>query len=134
VEFNTALYTYLSTYAGLSAIIGTRIYPDTLPQNVAYPAATYQYVDDDEIDTFEQPNTLISPTYQFDSYAKTRAVADSIADQLRLAFKNYSGVMGGTGGVTVSGVELVSRNTSTETDRNETIYRTIIEFKIYYQE
>ena len=134
MEFNTALYTYLSTYSGLSTIIGTRIYPDTLPQNVTYPAATYQYVDEDEIDTFEQPNTLISPTYQFDSYATTRAVADSIADQLRLAFKNYSGVMGGTGGVTVSGVELISRNTSTETDRNETIYRTIIEFKIYYQE
>lgn len=137
MDINQALFTYLSGYAGLSALVSNRIYPDILPQGMSDAAVAYQLIDEDEVDTFHQPaSTMITGRYQFDSYAPTRAGANAISDQIRAAFKNYSGVTGGAGGVTVNAVEKINRTTTAETDREGHIiaYRTISEFEISYQE
>jgi hypothetical protein len=41
---DAALFSRLSSFAGLKALIGTRIYPAPAPQNAAYPLVTYQEV------------------------------------------------------------------------------------------
>lgn len=136
MELNEALYAYLKSYAGLLALVGDCIYPDVLPQNPTYPAITYQLISEEEIDTFQQPNTLIGPTYQFSCWGSTRASCQAVAKQLRLAFKNYSGVMGGAGGVTVSGIEKINKSEDIFNDSDGRIiaYRTSIDFQIWYQE
>ena len=137
MEINDALHSYLKGYAGLTVLISTRVYPDTLPQAPAYPAITFQQISEEEVESFTTPNSnMIGATYQFSCWASTRASAQAVAKQLRLAFKNYSGVMGGAGGVTVSGVEKISKTDDIFNDSDGRIiaYRTSIDFQIWYQE
>jgi len=132
MEIGEALYSYLSSYTDLTSLVGTRIYPDILPQKCSNPSIAYQQIDEGELDTFSQPNTLIYPVYQFTIYADTRSSANAVAKQLRLAFKNYSGAMGGDGGVTVSAVKKISRISDYSDDTKE--YKVIMDFEIWYQE
>lgn len=137
MEINDALYSYLSGYAGLTALVSNRIYPDILPQNPSYPAITYHDVSEDEIDTFTQPTTtLMMPVYQFNCWGDTRSSSKAVAKQLRLAFKNYHGVMGGVGGVTISAIRIINRMSDFEIDGDGKIiaYRTLCDFEISYQE
>ena len=137
MEINEALYSYLSGYAGLTALISNRIYPDILPQNTPYPAITYQKISENEIDTFNQPTTLMMPIYQFSCWGSTRSSSEAVAKQLRLAFKNYkSTTMGGAGGVSVSAVRIINRLGTYETDNDGKIiaYGTLTDFEISYQE
>lgn len=135
MEINEALYSYLSTYAGLSALISTRIYPDILPQDPTYPAITYSDVSEDEVETFNTPNTLIGPTIQFTCWGETRASTKAVAKQLRLAFKNYSGVMAGESGLTVSAIKKINSISDIETENNRIIaYKVMMDFEIWYQE
>lgn len=136
MEFNTALYNYLTSYSELSSLVGDRIYPDEL-QDPIYPAIVYTLTDEDEVATFHTPDSnLISSTYEFECHASTRAGAEVVAKQLRLAFKNYSGVMGGDGGVTVEAVIKLDRDSDTAYDGSGKVIAriSIIDFKFWYQE
>ena len=44
MHLEEALYTYLSTYAGLIALTSTRIYPEEKPQNCIMPAVVYSRI------------------------------------------------------------------------------------------
>jgi hypothetical protein len=138
MEINEALYSYLSSYVNLTALVSNRIYPDVLPQNTPYPAITYQKISEDEIDTFNQTtSTLMMPKYQFTCWGSTRASSEAVAKQLRLAFKNYkSTTMGGVGGVSVSAIRILNRLSTFDTDNDGKViaYGTISDFEVSYQE
>jgi hypothetical protein len=106
VIFETALYNYLSAYAGLTALIGTRIYPLQLPQNAKYPAVAYQQISGPRIHAMGTDPGMTYPRYQFTCWGDDHDDAAAIAKQIRLAFTNYSGTMGGDGGVTVYHAEV----------------------------
>jgi hypothetical protein len=59
-----------------------------------------------------------------------------VAKQLRLAFKNLSGVIGGVGGVTISGVEKLNQQdlVDKDSDGRTIAYRTVTDYQIWYQE
>ncbi len=44
MSIETALQAHLITHPGLSALVGTRVYPTQLPGNVTLPAVTYQRI------------------------------------------------------------------------------------------
>ena len=44
MSLESDLFTKLSTHAGLSALVGTRIYPNRLPDNPTLPAVVYQRI------------------------------------------------------------------------------------------
>jgi hypothetical protein len=44
MSLESDLYTALSTHGGLSALVGTRIYPNRLPDNPTLPAVVYQRI------------------------------------------------------------------------------------------
>ena len=137
MELNDALFSYLSTHAGLSALVSTRIYPDKLPDKPTFPTVTFQLIGEEETETFRQPTTdLLAGTYSFSVWASSRAVANSVSKQIRKAFKNYSGTMGGTGGVSVSAVRKVSRITDVDLTREGAVisYKDIQDFEIWYNE
>lgn len=138
MELNESLYSYLTSVSALAALVGTRIYPDKAIEKVSYiyPYITYEFVSENEVDTFTQQNTgLINSTYQFDVWAKSRASARDVAKQLRKAFKNLKGQIGGTGGVTLSAVNKVSHTTDVEEKDGIVIaYRDMQEFEIWHYE
>lgn len=102
MSFSSALYSHLSTHAGLSAIVGTRVYPHPMPQNVTLPAVTYQRIDGVREDTFTRAVASTTVRVQLNAWAKTYVQADAVRTQLRTAMLAF--VDGG--GLTVHGVRL----------------------------
>ena len=131
-----AIYSYLSAYAALTTYTSNRIYPEYLPQTPKYPCVTYGKVSENEVDTLEQPDTLIAPTIQFDCFATSSSTAAAMGMVIRDAFKNYSGLMGGSSGVTVSAIDKVSsiHNTYTDSDGRIIAHVTSADYQIWYQE
>jgi hypothetical protein len=137
MELNDALFSYLSTHAGLLALVSTRIYPDKLPDKITIPAIAFQLISEEETETFRQPTTdLLAGTYSFAVWASTRAAANAVGKQIRAAFKNFSGIMGGAGGVLISAVRKVSRITDVDLTREGAVisYKDIQDFEIWYNE
>jgi hypothetical protein len=136
MDINDALFIFLTENLTLSPLIGKRVYPDYLPKNPTYPSIVYSLISETEVDTFNQPLTLITSTFQFASTADTKEDAREISKIIRLAFKNFSGKMGGTEGITVSGVNKVGRveNDSRDKDGGIVNYEVIDDYAISYQE
>jgi len=132
MEINDALYSYLSTYAGLSALISTRIYPDILPQSPTVPAITYQSISKVREHLFRADSTLVKSRYQFSCFGNTRSSSKAVAKQIRFALQNYSGTMGGTGGVIVNAVEIDGEDDNYESDTK--LYSTMLDFLIWHEE
>lgn len=136
MDINESLKSYLANHASLSPVSGNRVYPDYIPKNPKYPCLMYSLVSERELDTFEQPLTLMTPVFQITSIGKTRAEARSLSRLVRLAFKNLSGQIGGAQGVTVSGVVKVGRMEADERDTEGLIinYTVMDDFEISYLE
>lgn len=128
----TALYNYLSGFAGLVALVSTRIYPLILPQTPTLPAVVYQQVSGPRIHAMGDDPGITSPRYQFSCWDDDHAGAAAVAQQIRLAFENYSGLMGGAGGVTVYHASV--ENMSSEYYDEAKLYRVLVEVIIYHGE
>ncbi|MGB9780621.1 DUF3168 domain-containing protein [Caldanaerobacter sp.] len=88
-----AIYGYVSTHAGVTALVGNRIYPLLLPQNPTYPAIVYSRVS--RIYEKDLSGTVWNQSrIQFSCYAKKYSEAKAVAEQLRSAFRDYRGKIG----------------------------------------
>ena len=112
-----ALFAYLTTCQGLASLIGTRLYSLRLPQNPTLPAVTYFKVSrvGERVLGGPNPNT-IRARFQFSCWAKSYGVAKSVAGQLKEALQDYSGIMGGPGGVNVLDANPVNEHDFYESD------------------
>ncbi len=108
--FETALYNYLSGHTGLKTLVDNRIYPLKLPQNPTYPAVVYQDISTTEITAMGTNPGMYTCRYQFKCFGSTKADSKAAAQQIRLAFRNYWGTMGGAGGVTVDYAEMADEH------------------------
>ena len=85
-----ALYTQIATVAAL----GSRIYPDKLPQNVVYPAAVYTLTGpENRFLTFGRDAGPVEATFQVDVYdvaGKGKQAFNVIATATRRALQRHS--------------------------------------------
>ena len=86
-----AIYSRLNTYAGTSALVGTRIYPDVFPQGVTYPAITYSRVSAVWIDNLDSFSGSARVRYQFDCRHTNPTTARAVRKQIRLAMDGFNG-------------------------------------------
>lgn len=128
MAFEEGLFTYLSTYAGLAALVGTRIYPMLLPQQPTLPAVTYQRISTPRLHEFEA-SFLPHPRFQFDCWAGDFLAAKNVAEQVRLALDLYTGAMGAET-VEVSIVEDERDTYEPDVD----IWHSMVEAVIWYEE
>lgn len=101
MRIEEALYAHLSTHAGLTALVGTRIYPQRLPQTPTLPAVTFFRVSGPTIQDFDG-TAKTRARFQLDCWAEgdtAYADAHEVADQVIAALDGYGGQMGGAGGV-----------------------------------
>ena len=138
MELNESIYKYLTSYAGLIALISTRVYTDQSRQDNPHvmPYLTYSRVSESEVDTLtEQATMLIASTYQFDAWARSRHEVRDVAKQLRKAFKGFKGVLT-SGGVEVSGINKINAfsDVDRDTKTGELAFRESIEFQIWHYE
>ena len=88
---DTALVARLGAYAGLTALVSTRIYPPPVPQNPTYPLVTYQEIDRIPVKVMGTNAGVVHIRYQIDSWASTLAAAKAVAVQVAGALDNYAG-------------------------------------------
>jgi len=124
--------TYLNAYAGLTALVSTRIHYDELPQGEALPSVCVIQVSDVKSHLLTGQCTLERPMYQFTAYAATKAGARAVANQLKAALNDYHGTLSG---IVVQKVELQNELSSLETSTDGTVhvYTTDLEYEVNYQ-
>ena len=92
-----AVYTILSGASGVTAITSTRIYPDTVPQNAAFPYAVFQVIGTQPTDTKEGVSKLDVVRVQVDCYSENYDTTDTLATAIRAALDRYAGTPSGSG-------------------------------------
>lgn len=98
-----AIYSALTAHAGLSALVGDRVYPMVLPEGAVRPAVTYMRISGARDLNINQTSVDANPRYQFDVWADSFESAYGAAAQLVEAVAT---VESGSG-VTVYGVAVV---------------------------
>jgi hypothetical protein len=130
MQFEAALFNYLKGYAGLAALVGTRIYPLIMPQNPTLPAVTYQKISG-VVDYVMDGTSIKRPRIQVDAWAKSYASARAVAEQVKAAFDRYTGTMGGVGGVQVIGTWIENETDLFEPDTG--LYRVSLDFRFEHE-
>lgn len=90
-----ALFTHLSGFAGLSALVSARVYPRRLPQGATLPAVSFaDFAGGTE---YKHGGSLgKAETYiQIDAWAQTYISAKAVAEQVRLAMLTFTGTIAG---------------------------------------
>ena len=90
-----ALYTILTEDAGVSAIVGTRVYPQVAAQGAAFPFVVYVLQDNTPSDTKSGVSTLDEIRYDIVAAAETYTALSSLTERIRLALDRYSGTVSG---------------------------------------
>lgn len=84
----TQLYSTLSGAAGVTALVGNRIYPDFIGQEIVRPAVVYQRTETENVITIHS-NAIAASIATLDVWCMTkasRASADALADAVEGAF------------------------------------------------
>jgi len=92
----TLLYTRLTSYSGLSALLSTRWYPGLLPQAPTYPAGVYQVIDDPAYRVMGVRIDPRRPRVQLTVWSPLYSEVATAIEQVRAAFDGWATSSGGT--------------------------------------
>lgn len=106
----------LSTHAGTTALVASRIYPVVLPQEPTYPAITFSRVSSQRIEGVHTNPGMATVRIQITCWASTFDSAKSVAEQVRLALERYGTSVSGT---TIAGVTVYDIHMGSEADAYE---------------
>ena len=92
-DVEQALFTRLSGFAGLTALVSTRVFPVTLPQQVTYPAVVMQKVSAVRHPAFNTDSGVTSARFQVSAFGKTYSATKAVIDQVRAALQRFRGTV-----------------------------------------
>jgi len=91
-----ALKTRLGSFAGLTALVGAKVFPAGVAQQGAvFPYCTYMRVSSERDPMMGVDSGLVRGRYNVTSFADTYAGVKAIAEQVRLALARYRATVGG---------------------------------------
>lgn len=90
MSVETEIFSRLSGFAGLSALVGTRIGPNILPQSTTYPAISYRRVSAERASAMGADPGNVRARFQVDVFAETYASARAVAEQVRQALQRWT--------------------------------------------
>ncbi len=123
-----SLATYLNTVGGLTALVGSRIFPVYLPKGATLPALTYNKISSPRVRSHSGPSHLAHPRIQINIWANTFTELESVAAQLVAALEAYKGLMGSDQTVSFVETEL------DDFDEEAEIHRRIMDVLIWHTE
>lgn len=131
-----AIYARLAAFSGLSALVGTRIYPLFAPERPVSPFVIYQRISAERTGSIYGPSNIAIPRFQIDAYATTYAGAKAVATQVRLALDNYRGTVSYTGGSTKIRCAVLANDLDLYEDsiQPDPLYRVSMDFMVYHDE
>ena len=94
MTIEAVLFTRLSTFAGLAALVSTRVYPLAAPQNVVLPYLTYRRVSSVRTSAFGSDTNNVTARFQIDVWAASFASARNVAEQVTLAMQRWRNTTG----------------------------------------
>lgn len=109
VDIGAELRGHLIGITAISDLVGSRVYPDALPQDSALPAIVYHQILED-FETFVSGDLaqLSRAVLQIEAHADTRLVANSLARLIRDPAVGIIGYRGAWGDATIDTVEIWS--------------------------
>ena len=81
----------LKNDAEVAALVGTRIYPNIVPQRATFPVVVYNQISSERTSVMGRDTGSVDSTWQLDAYAQTYAGARELAVEVRKALQRYSG-------------------------------------------
>lgn len=124
-----SLYSRLSGYAGLSALVGTRIYPDHMPQSPTYPAVVYERQVTERESAMGSDTGNVSALFTVESHATTFTGALNVATQVLGALQRFSGTVDT---VVFEDVFVTDEDTDYDTETHTHIKR--LDFMVWHRE
>jgi len=82
MSIETTIYSTLTGYSGLSALIGTRVFPAPAPISAILPLVTYQVINSSPVMNLGGRETTANTVMQFDCWAQTYSSAKAVNVQL----------------------------------------------------
>jgi hypothetical protein len=138
-DLGSAVRGYLAANGGVAALVGSRIYPDVLPQGYSVRsggALTYTIIDTVHDHLINGLSGIARSRIEFAAFASTRAGANLIAEAVRAS--DIIGLTGAMGGVSIESV-MVASGIQTLDERptdgsQEHRYLTVFDYMFAYQE
>ena len=131
-----AIFTRLSGWLPLSALVEARIYPMRAPQNARLPFITYQRISGPRLRSMQGASGQANPRLQVDVYGGSYASVKAAANEVRLALDNFRGTI-----ITGDGASVIVRSCSLDgdrdfldTDADPQIFRVSHDFIIWHDE
>ena len=95
MDIYDALVAKIKATPAITALIGTRLYPDEIPQGDALPAVYYQTISDVKDHHLTGQLELEKPMIQFTVQAATKNSAADVAEAIKTALVDYQGTISG---------------------------------------
>ncbi len=124
-----ALKLELEAQAGLSALIGDRLYYVTAPQDVAEPYVVFFKVSSVREHSHDGASNLATSRFQFSVFAQTYYEAKLVAAQIQLALQGKHQIIGGVGGLHAS----ITYDNETDMFENN-LYHVALEFLVMHSD
>lgn len=129
MTIETALFTRLSGYAGLSALVSARIYPKRAPQNATLPCLVYERVSATRVPALNSDTDIVEARFQITVVASTYSSILSVSTQVRSALQRYRGTVSG---IVIDDIQIV--NDTDIYDPAVEFYQRAIDFEITHRE
>jgi|TARA_R110000823_G_scaffold242437_2_gene366886 hypothetical protein len=129
MEIGKAIYNILSTTGNVSALVGTRIFPNVAPQTTALPFIIYDVNGVQPNDTKDGVSTLDTNDVMISCYSETYSQASDLAKKIRIAMDRIA--EGSYGGEQIQSSQFQSYNDIfDDTSGDAGIYRKALDFEI----
>lgn len=128
------LVAHLRADGTITALVGTapaRIFRAILPQNVQYPAISFQPLSDERFNTLDGPNSMVKRRVQIDCWDDDVAGIEALSDVVRISL---NGLQGDLGGFTIQHAWVDNRNSFDEVDGDRIDRRISYDFIFSYNE
>tara|TARA_R110000822_G_scaffold143489_2_gene281804 strand:- start:76 stop:465 length:390 start_codon:yes stop_codon:yes gene_type:complete len=89
------IYSRLSTDGDILAYVGSKIYPDIVPQNVQYPFVVYTIVNSLPVDFKDGQSNLEEITLQIDVYTQNYDDTQDLSNLIRNRLDRFVGIVEG---------------------------------------
>lgn len=120
------IYNRLSTEGAILAYVGTKIYPDIVPQNVQYPFVVYTIVNSLPVDFKDGQSNLEEITLQIDVYTQSYDDTQDLSNLIRNRLDRFVGIVED---IEVQSIKYMSA-TSQVFNAELSVYWTSIDFRI----
>lgn len=124
----TVLFSRLSGFAGLNALISNRVYPTVIPQNSPLPVVSYRRISTTRESAMGSDTGIARARFQLDSFAESFSAVRPVAEQVRAALQRWRN----NSGTVVQDSFILSEDD--DYDHETKLYRVMQDFEVIYVE